>query len=803
MIHRRNIVDILYKLHYPANIYCVATQTANTWVSDLSLASVDHAGCFRDDLPDQQMDSSLPDESQVLCSVCGERESEKMIGCDKCDGWYHWKCVGITEDPLPNDVWFCSHCINPGAEDNLPAEEGNTSDPQGRVHCGSATRRDTNELNRASQPTVEGKKFSESQILIRERLHDRDLRNPQHSQRDRSISILDNIDNPQPSTSRHVSADMAIVPDINDNNEDEDPFTEVIRRKRKKRFLKLQEKNQVRREPIVETQIVDRDDVSPEESIDSFNAFQDSSIDYFDASNTQDDISIQEQKPDLHNTDSKDSDKTKLKIVNTFSIKPKSKNPKSTRLGKRKEKKIGLLKLQELIPTARKPLKIIIGGKQITPKDNEQKKRSPRRKHEKASIFREHIGPSKSLTEQSLFTNQNFTVEHKGKGKGKRSKVKNNKQDIKHIADKNKSIEAQSNRSDASEKLQEVRETVDTLSDKVIIKEPQKLEEEISTRTQNKLKIKRLSAGSKKNKYVVDNESSATSQDIPLSTITPGNDEVEEICSSELDSEKSSEKASSLNDLLPFIYRIHKGRKQKMRVHLTNRNNKMRLSQETIDFAKNYYLKKPESWEEKHVYINNCYMQLKCFKFVSDESIPQIKNQRLSKKKLAEVRESINSSQNCSNNAAISGEKENSNLKTAKNTTHSSREHDTLAKISGHQMTEDCGVKERQPIMCTDNQSEESIEADSNLLVTQKHHRIKSSITKRPRKPSFTGKTKIAMNLSADALSQTKLLGKSKGLAPQRNRLNNILDNLRTKNLERNSSQSDSIESKMHLNHLL
>merc|ERR1711915_717957 len=117
--------------------------------------------------------------------------------------------------------------------------------------------------------------------LIRERPHDRDLRNPQHSQRDRSISILDNIDNPQPSTSRYVSADMAIVPDINDNNEDEDPFTEVIRRKRKKRILKLQEKNQVRREPIVETQIVDRDDLSPEESIDSFNAFQDSSIDYF------------------------------------------------------------------------------------------------------------------------------------------------------------------------------------------------------------------------------------------------------------------------------------------------------------------------------------------------------------------------------------------------------------------------------------------------------------------------------------------------------------------------------------------
>uniref|UniRef100_T1KAE1 PHD-type domain-containing protein n=2 Tax=Tetranychus urticae TaxID=32264 RepID=T1KAE1_TETUR len=34
-----------------------------------------------------------------------------MIGCDGCDDWYHWTCVGIKEDPGEEESWFCVRCI--------------------------------------------------------------------------------------------------------------------------------------------------------------------------------------------------------------------------------------------------------------------------------------------------------------------------------------------------------------------------------------------------------------------------------------------------------------------------------------------------------------------------------------------------------------------------------------------------------------------------------------------------------------------------------------------------------------------
>ena len=35
-----------------------------------------------------------------------------MIGCEKCDTWYHWSCVGITQKNKPGkkDDWFCPNC---------------------------------------------------------------------------------------------------------------------------------------------------------------------------------------------------------------------------------------------------------------------------------------------------------------------------------------------------------------------------------------------------------------------------------------------------------------------------------------------------------------------------------------------------------------------------------------------------------------------------------------------------------------------------------------------------------------------
>ena len=42
-----------------------------------------------------------------MCKI--QDDGSPMIGCDDCDDWYHWECVGINEDPQ-EDEWFCPRC---------------------------------------------------------------------------------------------------------------------------------------------------------------------------------------------------------------------------------------------------------------------------------------------------------------------------------------------------------------------------------------------------------------------------------------------------------------------------------------------------------------------------------------------------------------------------------------------------------------------------------------------------------------------------------------------------------------------
>jgi len=45
------------------------------------------------------------------CPGCGlADDGSPMIGCDTCDGWYHWPCVGIKEEPAEDVQWFCPKC---------------------------------------------------------------------------------------------------------------------------------------------------------------------------------------------------------------------------------------------------------------------------------------------------------------------------------------------------------------------------------------------------------------------------------------------------------------------------------------------------------------------------------------------------------------------------------------------------------------------------------------------------------------------------------------------------------------------
>ncbi|NWX40069.1 TAF3 factor, partial [Steatornis caripensis] len=48
-----------------------------------------------------------------ICPGCNKPDDgSPMIGCDGCDDWYHWPCVGITTAPPEEMQWFCSKCAN-------------------------------------------------------------------------------------------------------------------------------------------------------------------------------------------------------------------------------------------------------------------------------------------------------------------------------------------------------------------------------------------------------------------------------------------------------------------------------------------------------------------------------------------------------------------------------------------------------------------------------------------------------------------------------------------------------------------
>lgn len=46
-----------------------------------------------------------------ICPGCNKPDDgSPMIGCDQCDDWYHWPCVGILQPPPEDQQWFCVKC---------------------------------------------------------------------------------------------------------------------------------------------------------------------------------------------------------------------------------------------------------------------------------------------------------------------------------------------------------------------------------------------------------------------------------------------------------------------------------------------------------------------------------------------------------------------------------------------------------------------------------------------------------------------------------------------------------------------
>ncbi|XP_043468256.1 transcription initiation factor TFIID subunit 3 isoform X1 [Leptopilina heterotoma] len=48
-----------------------------------------------------------------ICPACGSQDDgSPMVGCDDCDAWYHWVCVGMQVPPASNEDWYCRQCLS-------------------------------------------------------------------------------------------------------------------------------------------------------------------------------------------------------------------------------------------------------------------------------------------------------------------------------------------------------------------------------------------------------------------------------------------------------------------------------------------------------------------------------------------------------------------------------------------------------------------------------------------------------------------------------------------------------------------
>ncbi|XP_058127631.1 uncharacterized protein LOC131291086 [Anopheles ziemanni] len=59
-----------------------------------------------------------------ICPACGRvDDGTPMIGCDGCDAWYHWVCVGISVPPDDNEDWYCRVCIGKMQDSHADTEK--------------------------------------------------------------------------------------------------------------------------------------------------------------------------------------------------------------------------------------------------------------------------------------------------------------------------------------------------------------------------------------------------------------------------------------------------------------------------------------------------------------------------------------------------------------------------------------------------------------------------------------------------------------------------------------------------------
>uniref|UniRef100_A0A2M3ZFK1 Putative transcription initiation factor tfiid subunit 3 n=1 Tax=Anopheles braziliensis TaxID=58242 RepID=A0A2M3ZFK1_9DIPT len=76
----------------------------------VTVAPLSSSGSCQPAAPAQMTD--VDGNTVWICPACGRvDDGTPMIGCDGCDAWYHWICVGIEVAPAENEDWYCRVCI--------------------------------------------------------------------------------------------------------------------------------------------------------------------------------------------------------------------------------------------------------------------------------------------------------------------------------------------------------------------------------------------------------------------------------------------------------------------------------------------------------------------------------------------------------------------------------------------------------------------------------------------------------------------------------------------------------------------
>ncbi|XP_033746840.1 transcription initiation factor TFIID subunit 3-like [Pecten maximus] len=67
-----------------------------------------------------------------ICPACKRQDDgSPMVGCDICDDWYHWECIGINKEP-EEDSWYCNKCLAPTRKPSKRGRGGGRGRGRGR-----------------------------------------------------------------------------------------------------------------------------------------------------------------------------------------------------------------------------------------------------------------------------------------------------------------------------------------------------------------------------------------------------------------------------------------------------------------------------------------------------------------------------------------------------------------------------------------------------------------------------------------------------------------------------------------------